>query len=420
MTTDAYDVIDVAERAWNGDDTAGLTGVGEVADGIHFLHNYEMANVVAHLGTAGLSLVDAGSIGAERRLFESCRRLTSDPLHTVVYTHGHLDHVGGVGPFDEAAASSGIGRPRVVAHEAVVARFDRYLSTAGYNTAVNRRQWSQRGFVMPTSYRYPDETYRDEVELDLGERVVLRHGRGETDDHTWVHLPERGVLCTGDFFIWVFPNAGNPQKAARYASEWATALRAMAAVEASVLLPGHGQPIFGVDRIREALTTTAAALEELHERTIAAMNAGCTLDEVVREVRIADERLSAPYLRQIYDDQEFIVRNVWRLFGGWYDGDIAHLRPSPAGALAAELAALAGGVDVLLRRAEELGAAGDLRLAGHLVELAHHAAPDDSAVHEARATLNEARAEADPSFMARGLFAAAAVDSRSQTIGTHA
>ena len=52
----------------------------------------------------------------------------------------------------------------------------------------------------------------------------------------------RKVLCTGDFVIWAAPNAGNPQKAQRYAREWAEALRAMAKTGAEVLLPGHGIP----------------------------------------------------------------------------------------------------------------------------------------------------------------------------------
>ena len=50
----------------------------------------------------------------------------------------------------------------------------------------------------------------------------------------------RRLLCVGDMFIWVVPNAGNPQKVQRYPLEWARALRAMAALDAEVMLPGHG------------------------------------------------------------------------------------------------------------------------------------------------------------------------------------
>src|ERR1043166_9199118 len=59
----------------------------------------------------------------------------------------------------------------------------------------------------------------------------LHHCKGETDDHTWVWCPERGVLCPGDLFIWAVPNDGNPQKVQRYPWERAKGLREMAALK---------------------------------------------------------------------------------------------------------------------------------------------------------------------------------------------
>src|SRR5256885_442295 len=85
----------------------------------------------------------------------------------------------------------------------------------------------------------------------------LAPARGEPDDHRWTWLPASRVLCCGDFFIWASPNAGNPQKVQRYPSEWAVALRAMVALGPEVLLPGHGVPVIGADRVAQALTDTA-------------------------------------------------------------------------------------------------------------------------------------------------------------------
>src|SRR5205085_12411641 len=82
------------------------------------------------------------------------------PLHSVVFSHGHIDHVFGVGPFDAEAADAGRPRPVVHAHEALPARFDRYRLTAGYNAVVNRRQFGIDGPEWPTDYRYPDATHR--------------------------------------------------------------------------------------------------------------------------------------------------------------------------------------------------------------------------------------------------------------------
>jgi alkyl sulfatase BDS1-like metallo-beta-lactamase superfamily hydrolase len=113
----------------------------------------------------------------------------------------------------------------------------------------------------------------------------------------------------------------------------------------------------------------------------------------------------------VYDEPEFVVRNIWRLYGGWYDGNPAHLKPAPQGALAAEIASLAGGASKLAQRATEVADAGDLRLAGHLAELAALAAPDDAGVHRVRAEVFGRRAEEEASTMSKGVFSWAAHES---------
>jgi alkyl sulfatase BDS1-like metallo-beta-lactamase superfamily hydrolase len=244
-----------------------------------------------------------------------------------------------------------------------------------------------------------------------GERMELHHARGETDDHTWTWVPARKVLCCGDFFIWASPNAGNPSKVQRYPLEWAVALRRMAELGAEVLLPGHGVPVVGADRVRQALTDSAALLESIHDQTLAMMNEGARLDDIVHAVRPPAELLERPYLRPIYDDPEFVVHNVWRLYGGWWDGNPAHLQPAPAAVVAREVAELAGGASRLAERALEVADAGDLRLAAHLAEWAAQAAPDDAGVHGVRAEVFRRRSASEPSLMARGVYRWAAVTS---------
>jgi alkyl sulfatase BDS1-like metallo-beta-lactamase superfamily hydrolase len=411
-------VLELADRLWDGRERiedhhpVGLIGeLAEVADGIAFVPS--LGNVSAFETDAGLLLVDTGGFLLAPRVHEQIRAWSRSPLHTAIYSHGHVDHVFGVPLFEREAEESGWPRPHVLAHENVPARFDRYRLTAGYNGAVNARQFQLPELRFPSEFRYPDETYREAHALEVGgERFELRHAKGETDDHTWTWVPGRKVLCCGDLFIWASPNAGNPQKAQRYPREWAAALREMAALGAEVMLPGHGPPLRGAERVRAALADTAALLESLCEQTLALMNEGAALDEVVQAVRPPPELLDKPYLRPIYDEPEFVVRNLWRLYGGWYDGNPARLKPAPEAEVAVELAALAGGSGRLAERARELAREGRLRLAGHLAELAALAGPREADAHEARAEVNERRVEAEGSTMARGVFAAAAAESR--------
>ncbi len=132
---------------------------------------------------------------------------------------------------------------------------------------------------------------------------------------------------------------------------------------------------------------------------------------ILHAVRVPAELLEKPYLRPVYDEPEFVVRNVWRLYGGWYDGNPAPLKPAPETALAAELAALAGGAKSLAARGRALAESGELRLACQLVELAAQAEPGSHEVHAARAEVYERRRKAELSLMARGIYGAAARDS---------
>jgi alkyl sulfatase BDS1-like metallo-beta-lactamase superfamily hydrolase len=192
-------------------------------------------------------------------------------------------------------------------------------------------------------------------------------------------------------------------------------MRTMAALDADVLMPGHGLPIVGAERVRRALLESAELLESLLDQTLAMMNEGARLDDIVHTVRAPEHLLQRPYLRPVYDEPEFVVRGIWRYYGGWWDGNPAHLKPAPEAALAREIAELAGGATRLAERATEVAAEGDLRLAGHLAELAALAAPDDAGVHRARAEVFGARTRAEASTMSKGVFGWAERESRERT-----
>jgi alkyl sulfatase BDS1-like metallo-beta-lactamase superfamily hydrolase len=396
--------------------------LSELGPSLAFVESF--SNSVAVRTSEGLVVFDASSAPTGRAVVAALRAWSADPVAVVVYTHGHLDHVGGSPAFLEDAKARGHPRPRFVSHERVRARLARYRRTAGWNARINARQF---GWMEPQGLGTvawggmaafeaaleqvvePEEVYEAELGLEVGGlEVRLRHGLGETDDHTWAYLPSLSAVAAGDFFIWNFPNAGNPQKVQRYPEEWAQALRAMAALEPELFLPAHGLPIGGAERIRRVLDEVATALESLVAQVLDAMNAGATLDEVLHAVALPEDLLERPYLRPLYDEPEFVVRNVYRLYGGWWDGNPAHLHPPAERALAAEVAALAGGARALSRRAEVLGAEGDLRLACQLAEWAAAAEPEDPEAARVRSELYERRRHEASSLMAKGVYAAAA------------
>lgn len=395
------------------DDGTFETASEEIDDGLLTLKS--IASVNAFDTGDGLVMLDTGGAFDRRTVHERVRRWRPDsPLAAAVYSHHHIDHVFGTALFESEAADKGWERPVVYAHEEVPNHFRRYERTLGWNTAINRRQFAIdiEGFAWPESYRDPDVTYRDHLRFHRGDLTFeLHHDRGETDDATWTYVPEHKALHPGDLFIWAIPNAGNPQKVQRYLSDWGAALRKMAALRPEIMLSGHGLPIFGADRIVQALTDTAELLESIESQTLAIMNQGKNLDTCLHEVEVPAHLTDRPYLRPVYDHPQFLIRNVWRRYGGWYDGEPDNLLPAPRAQQAREWVELAGGVDAVLARATGLSDSGDHRMACHLVEFCALAEPDNADVWSVRGQVYRAHSATHESSMARNILHHAALAS---------
>lgn len=397
--------------------------ITEIDTGIAVVESF--SHLVAFETDSGLVTFDSSGALTGEAVTESLRSWRTDPVHSLIYTHGHLDHVGGSGALLADGDRRGHDRPTVIGHDNVTPRLERYQMTNDWNLLINRRQFGgisprhglglESGLTafVPDSTAWPDTTYRDSLSISPGGLdIELYHGKGETDDHTWAWIPKYRAICTGDLVIWVFPNAGNPQKVQRFPLEWAAELRKMMALKPELLLPAHGLPIRGADRVETVLTDMAEALEYLVKETLAMMNGGAALDEILHTVKIAPEKLALPWLTPTYDEPEFVVRNIWRMYGGWWDANPAHLKPAPASQLAVEVSDLAGGPMVLANRALELSETGDHRMACHLIEFAVQSDPTSAEVHGVRAEIYAARRRSESSLMSKGIFAAALNESK--------
>lgn len=418
------ELLDYANRTIDTEQLLGSVNrvtneLTELGDGFAVVESFSHVWIVRTAD--GLVLFDASGDHTGPKVVEAVRRWCTDPVHTIVYTHGHIDHVGGSPAWLADAEARGHARPRFVAHENVQRRLDRYRRTNDYNVAINLRQFGPsrrmaigqeaRSFV-PVGTADPDTMYRDELALEVGgERFMLHHAMGETDDHTWTEWVGHETLFVGDFLIWNFPNCGNPQKVLRYPAEWAAALRTMIARRPALVGPAHGLPVQSAGRVDRVMGSIADALEGLVDGVIELLNADATLDDALHTVKVPEELIRLPWLRPFYDEPEFVVRNIWRTYGGWWDRNPAHLLPPRQAELAAEVVALAGGSGRVTTRALALLEAGDLRTASELVEMAIQADPTDRAAHEARVAIYAERRRTALSLMAKGIFESAVRES---------
>ncbi len=406
-------LLEYADQMWIDGPTSdrhpwrALNTFEKVSSGVWFASSF--ANLSLIDGGSQLLVVDPGATNNEQLKFNQIREVfPNTPVSAVVFTHGHHDHCFGADRYINEANQHGWDSPEVLAHPAINHRFDRYTKTAGFNAVINSRQFRGGASVGSWDKKYvrPTKTIDEPTEINVGSITVnIIPARGETDDALWLHIPELETICTGDLFVWTAPNAGNPQKVQRYSGDWSDSLTSMNELDARILLPGHGPPIVGKERVSEALVSTAEYLKTLEDETIQLMNSGASLDTILSEVTVPEKLLEKHFLQPVYDEPEFIIRNIWRLYGGWYDGQPTNLKPPSEASTAKELVHLIpGGAETLIKRALELAQQAEWRLACKLADMAYNSNPTDEAIMSERGRLYSERAKRETSTMAIGIF----------------
>src|SRR5699024_10471644 len=159
---------------------------------------------------------------------------------TLVYTHAHFDHAWGGQAFQPAhvwahpdCAQDLLGQSETVRAEWIAHyRGEGKLATAD---ALAR-----------TTIVAPDRTVTSRTELTLGRRtVVLLHpGPAHTGHDIAVHVPDVGVLFTGDVVehaeTGFSVDSFGPDT---HLASWPDALDVLLGLEPHTVVPGHGEPV---------------------------------------------------------------------------------------------------------------------------------------------------------------------------------
>lgn len=227
-----------------------------VAEGIQRFHS-RFVNWYLVADGRRLTAIDAGlppDWMTLRRALAHAGRAPRD-LEAVVLTHAHVDHVGFA---ERARAEWGV---QVYLHEDDGPLIDHWLRPA-------RSERTPLAYLIHPSFRRAFavmlltgafrgkhirayETFRDGDVLPVPGRPRAIHTPGHTFGHCALHLPERGVLFSGDEVVTFNPYVGRagPQIISRGATaDFALALQSLdrlEGIEAAVVLPGHGGPWTG-------------------------------------------------------------------------------------------------------------------------------------------------------------------------------
>jgi glyoxylase-like metal-dependent hydrolase (beta-lactamase superfamily II) len=213
--------------------------VVRLSDRVIVLREDVMAdNITAIASKKGLIVVDSSGFPSTARKMRAIieREFKRTDFAYIINTHFHWDHAWGNQAFPEAIIIGQDGCPALMArdkeYEAARARIMKQrlqdqkakLGQADPNSveAQNiRRSISQverdikdhsEGFVITP----PQVTFNDRMTWDLGDLTLKMYffGRAHSGTDIFIHIPEEGVLLTGDIFLdrrWLPLFAGQPE-----------------------------------------------------------------------------------------------------------------------------------------------------------------------------------------------------------------
>jgi glyoxylase-like metal-dependent hydrolase (beta-lactamase superfamily II) len=351
------------------------TEADRIADGIFGVRDISNAYLVTT--SAGDVMINAGFMDKKGRNRDLLAPHRTGPLRATVLTQSHADHFGGLDAFLEDGTELLAG-PGYWRNWQDMKRLQPFFGPR------SRKLWGatlNRGAKpVPPPDIQPKEI-ADGYAFDLGDRrfSLLHTPEGETTDALTVWLPNERIAFTGNLFgpVWLSMPNFNTLRSDRPRSvrTFLQSLERVRALDAELIVTGHGEPVRGAANIRADLDRVHAAVSHVLNATLDGMNAGRSLDDLMREIAVPDEFSIA----EMHGKTAWTVKAIWHEYAGWFRYEsTTELYGVPRSAVHADLVELAG-ADALAVRAQAHADAGEALEAIHLTDIVLGEYPDHAA-----------------------------------------
>jgi alkyl sulfatase BDS1-like metallo-beta-lactamase superfamily hydrolase len=361
---------------WRQAQLNAIHGLFKVTDRLYQVRGFDISNMTIVEGDQSLIVIDplltAETARAALDLYYQHR--PSKPVGTVIYSHGHADHFGGVkGVISEADVAT--GKVQVLAPAGFMESAVAENILAG--NAMSRRAQYQFGSLIPPGPRGHVDTglgkalalgsitliaptatidrTMDRRVIDGIEIVFQLVPGSEAPSEMLMHLPQLRVLNMAEDVTHNMHNLYTIRGAevrdgglwSRYINE---ALEAFGA-NTDIVIAQHHWPVRGQARVADLLKKHRDMYKFINDQSLRLLNQGYTAAEIAETLRMPASLEKEWSARGYYGTLSHNAKAVYQKYLGWYDANPANLNPLPPAEAAKKAVEYMGGADALIARA---------------------------------------------------------------------
>jgi alkyl sulfatase BDS1-like metallo-beta-lactamase superfamily hydrolase len=391
---------------WRQGQLNAIHGLFKVTDRVYQVRGFDISNMTIIEGDTSLIIVDTlftpETARAALALFYQYQ--PNKPVGTVIYTHSHTDHYGGVkGIVSEADVSA--GKVQVLAPTGFMEAVGGDILAA---TALTRRGQYQFGVFLaagprshvdgglgkrtafgPVTLIAPTDTINKSMEKRVidGVEIVFQLAPGsEAPSEMLMHLPQFRVLDMAEDVTHNMHNLytirGSEVRDGNLWSHYISNAMETFGDQTDIVIAQHQWPVSGHARVIGLLKKQRDLYKFINDQSLRLLNQGYTSAEIAEKLRMPASLEQEWSARGYYGTLRHNAKAVYQKYLGWYDANPASLDPLPPVENARKTVEYMGGADAVVARARADFAKGEYRWVASAMNQVVFADPANRAARE--------------------------------------